>query len=66
MPMERRGFIAALLGLVGLSVAARAQDASCTLPDGSTVTVRKPPSEAESRRRRRCVREFLRQLEEAR
>lgn len=64
--MKRRGVIAMLLGLVGLGAVATAQEGSCTLPDGSTVTVRKPISAAETRRRRRCAREFLRQLQEVR
>ena len=64
--MKRRGFLASLLGLVGLAAVAKAQKGSCTLPDGSTVTVSKPLTEAETRRRQRCAREFLRQLQEVR
>ncbi len=61
--MKRRRVTAMLLGLAGLGAVAKAQDGSCTLPDGSTVTVRRPLSPAEARRRKRCAREFLRQLE---
>jgi hypothetical protein len=55
--------LASLLGLVGLGAVARAQEVtSCALSDGSTLVIRRLEAR-ELRRRRRCARKFLRQLQ---
>ena len=62
--IERRSVLALLLGLMGLSAAAQEVE-RCTCDGGSTVWLTRVDA-AELRKRRRCVREFMKQLEEVR